>query len=111
MRTRLRIRYNCKFPSRGWTRSKPVRGLTFRDRLAPTKKPDPINQPVEKTCKTCGLTKSITEFYQHKSMRDGHLSVCRSCKADYAKSWAENNRDARRVIVQRWNVNNKDKSR
>lgn len=33
-----------------------------------------------KICRRCGITKPITEFYPHATMRDGHLNVCRECK-------------------------------
>lgn len=32
-----------------------------------------------KTCKRCGESKDITEFYKHSRMADGYLSFCRSC--------------------------------
>jgi hypothetical protein len=32
-----------------------------------------------KTCKRCGESKELSEFYKHSRMADGHLSFCRSC--------------------------------
>lgn len=39
-----------------------------------------------KTCRTCQLPKSVTEFYRNDTMRDGFMSDCKRCKlADSAK--------------------------
>lgn len=32
-----------------------------------------------KVCKKCGRELSISEFYVHKEMNDGHLSFCKEC--------------------------------
>ena len=34
---------------------------------------------MEKNCKSCGLTKSIVEFYKHSQMKDGRLNDCKEC--------------------------------
>lgn len=34
---------------------------------------------MDKACKTCQVTKPITEFYVHKGGRDGHRRSCKSC--------------------------------
>jgi hypothetical protein len=49
-----------------------------------------------KTCFKCGHTKTLDEFYRHKSMGDGHLNKCKACtKTDVAKHRAENLHDIR----------------
>jgi len=40
-----------------------------------------------KTCKKCGETKDLSQFYKHKEMRDGHLNICISCKKLYAEEY------------------------
>ena len=32
-----------------------------------------------KPCKSCGVTKPLTDYYAHKAMRDGRLSDCKEC--------------------------------
>jgi hypothetical protein len=38
-----------------------------------------------KTCKTCGKTKPVTEFYINKFMSDGHLNACIECSREYQR--------------------------
>lgn len=39
-----------------------------------------------KSCKDCGVVKSLGEFYEHPRMADGHLNSCKECKKLYARS-------------------------
>jgi hypothetical protein len=39
-----------------------------------------------KTCKNCGLSKTLDEFYPHPQMKDGHLNHCRDCVKKRVKS-------------------------
>lgn len=32
-----------------------------------------------KTCRKCGVGKSLDEFYAHRGMRDGRLNKCKAC--------------------------------
>lgn len=44
-----------------------------------------------KKCFKCCLEKSISEFYKHKAMADGHLNKCKSCaKSDVLRHRSEN---------------------
>ncbi len=44
-----------------------------------------------KTCFKCGLLLSLSEFYKHEMMADGHLNKCKECtKKDVAKHRLEN---------------------
>jgi hypothetical protein len=33
-----------------------------------------------KICKTCGVEKTLRQFYRHKSYADGHMNSCKRCK-------------------------------
>lgn len=35
---------------------------------------------MEKACRSCGLTKEISEYYKHSQMKDGHLNKCKDCQ-------------------------------
>jgi hypothetical protein len=49
-----------------------------------------------KSCKKCGETKLLTEFYAHPMMRDGHLNACKSCiKEDRRKHLEANGEEIR----------------
>ncbi len=37
-----------------------------------------------KKCIECGELKSISDFYIHSKMKDGHLNSCKECKKKYA---------------------------
>jgi hypothetical protein len=39
----------------------------------------PRNGGKMKKCRSCGITKNLSEFYTHKNMSDGHLNQCKEC--------------------------------
>lgn len=44
-----------------------------------------------KTCFKCGIEKSLSCFYKHKQMKDGHLNKCKDCsRADSTRHRNEN---------------------
>jgi len=46
---------------------------------------------MEKKCFKCKKTKSLSEFYKHKQMKDGHVNKCKTCnKKDVSKNYREN---------------------
>jgi hypothetical protein len=46
---------------------------------------------VTKVCPTCRETKATSEFYRHKSRRDGLCSECKLCSKLRAAEWRKNN--------------------
>lgn len=46
-----------------------------------------------KTCRRCAKNKTLTEFYKHSSMNDGHLNFCKECVTRRVR----NNRAANRA--------------
>ena len=43
-----------------------------------------------KTCTICQQTKTLTEFHRSKAAKDGHVSLCKTCKsAKDKKRWEE----------------------
>lgn len=46
-----------------------------------------------KPCKDCGQVKPLLEFYEHPTMRDGHLNSCIDCHLQY-------NRDNREAKIE-----------
>jgi hypothetical protein len=45
----------------------------------------------EKRCFKCGETKSLEEFHNNKSRKDGKAPACKLCAKQYKKQWRENN--------------------
>lgn len=45
-----------------------------------------------KTCKGCGESKPIDEFYAHPKTRDGHQGKCKACKIAYTQGKYERKR-------------------
>lgn len=39
-----------------------------------------------KKCKTCGLIKPLSEYYKHKSGKDGYRTKCKDCDRDYTRN-------------------------
>ena len=45
-----------------------------------------------KVCKKCKQNKSLTEYHKNKTISDGYLNVCKSCRVTVNKDYRDNNR-------------------
>lgn len=48
---------------------------------------------MEKKCFKCGEVKSLSDFYKHKGMKDGHLNKCKMCNKEDVKKNRDKNID------------------
>lgn len=65
---------------------------------------------IEKICRLCGKKKSLSEFYKHPQMPDGHINVCKECKRTYARNhYDELSKDEEWMAKERERCRVKDK--
>jgi hypothetical protein len=55
-----------------------------------------------KTCKSCGLTKPLADFYGNPSGRDGTRPECKECTRTRRKTWYLENREREIQRVSEW---------
>lgn len=48
-----------------------------------------------KVCKKCGRELPIEEFYRLKTMKDGHMNVCKECFMQQNKQYYQDNKEAK----------------
>jgi hypothetical protein len=60
---------------------------------------------VKKACFKCGTEKSLSEYYRHPKMADGHLGKCKDCtKRDVGNNYRANREHYREYERQRANL-------
>lgn len=64
---------------------------------------------MSKKCFKCGEVKSLSDFYKHKQMKDGHVNKCKKCNKSYAAFYRVENIDKIRAY-DRDRGNRQDKS-
>ena len=62
-----------------------------------------------KKCTKCGEVKSLDEFENNKSMRDGKINSCKSCRSKYHIKWYKKNREERLKYAKEYQRKNKEK--
>lgn len=65
----------------------------------------------DRTCKQCGLTRPLTDFYKHPKGSLGRRARCKDCEKARTAEYREANRDKVRAAVAKWRVENYDRHR
>lgn len=50
-----------------------------------------------KTCNKCKITKPIESFHKDKNKKDGHCTLCKDCKIEYARQYKTENYEKARA--------------
>jgi Autographiviridae endonuclease VII len=66
-------------------------------------------RPAFKTCRKCGETKPLDEFYAEKAGRDGRRTECKVCSKAAMAARYRANPDPARERARRWNRENRDR--
>jgi hypothetical protein len=64
-----------------------------------------------KTCKRCGESKELDEFYANPSGRDGKRPECKACTAGRRREWYASNREREIQRVRDWQLANPERVR
>lgn len=62
-----------------------------------------------KTCTKCGETKLKSEFYKHKSGRDGLCPDCKDCIRQRTRDWNRLNKESHRARSKKWAQDNRER--
>jgi 5-methylcytosine-specific restriction endonuclease McrA len=63
-----------------------------------------MDNPTTKLCAKCGETKPLTQYYPHKTGRDGYAARCKSCVGRANKAYCAANTDKVRARKQRYRI-------
>ena len=61
-----------------------------------------------KTCRICGETKQLDDFYKMAGMRDGHRNECKACNLAQKRRRYEADPDKHIAHVQAWRQSNRE---
>jgi hypothetical protein len=68
-----------------------------------------MQSKIEKTCRSCGASKLITDFSKDKATADGFRSTCSSCRKKQSQIYYEVNREKKRSYNSQYYRKNKTK--
>jgi hypothetical protein len=63
-----------------------------------------------KTCSACHEPKSLAEFYNDRSKKDGLASSCKPCSSEHSRLWKESNPERARERARKWRAANPEKN-
>lgn len=63
---------------------------------------------VKKVCTKCNQDKSLEDFHNNKSSKDGKKSACKVCRTSDSKEYRKNNKEKRRVYTKEYYQKNKE---
>jgi len=63
----------------------------------------------EKICNRCSKSKLLLDFYKDKAMKDGHSSICKSCKTESVYKWRKENKPKYNALAVKWRDKNPGK--
>lgn len=59
---------------------------------------------MSKICRRCGVKKPLSEFWRHRSSRDGYRSACAVCEREWHRDYNDKNRESRNAAAREyWN--------
>jgi hypothetical protein len=64
-----------------------------------------------KLCRVCQEEKSLADFNKDATKKDGHQSICRSCKHSKDKDYSLQNKDTINQRSRQWRKGNKERQR
>lgn len=64
-----------------------------------------------KECTKCHIVKSLDEFHRARGKKTGHVSHCKTCRAEYKKRYDDARREEKNAKNREYYKNNKDKIR
>ena len=62
-----------------------------------------------KICRKCNEPKFTSDFYKHKSTKDGLASYCKTCTRDVYRKWKQDNPERFKELQSNWKEQNPDR--
>lgn len=62
-----------------------------------------------KSCRTCKVSKPLSDFHRDIEKADGHRYICKACAHVYIVKYYKNNKQSINLSCKRWNAENKER--